>query len=608
MFLPGGIQTVISGISEMSFVFLIYGLAFFILGFSILLYPKKGSGFKLAKYLYLIAGFGILHGINEWLDLFIMIKEPIDPAILEILRMISLPASFLFFFQFASKTFMLKRENSGWLKFLTPVVFVIWLAVYLLSDRSKLMWDVWSRYLLCAPGSFLVGLGLLTQLSEFKKAGYQRAYVNLKISAIGFIVYAVLAGAIVPEAEIFPASVINYNNFIDVFGFPVQLLRAGCAVVLAYGIVCVLSVFEWESREAIRQSNMRFRAIADEASVIFFVADTNGIITFIDGKSLGDIGLEADKAIGESFEKLFDQTPDVVAHARIGLEGNHIVSVSSINGFVYETCFAPLIGRNGLVTGLTGVFVDITQRERSQAILAKYRKEMDASRRLATLGTMSDIMAQELSEPLAVTRVYLQRSLRDVSDPSTSEGAAKKISRGIEEIAKAKETIDRFYSSAQITPSPKAEPVDMYQMVHRIIAVFEESARNANIQVVTSGMDIAPSMRMSSKELEQIFFILIQNAIEAADGGNLNSLTINCSTRRDEVELEFVETCGGVPDEMLTKIFEPFMGGHTDAENRGLGLAIVKRIVTAYDGSIKAISGPDKGITFQVVIPIEQVY
>ena len=166
---------------------------------------------------------------------------------------------------------------------------------------------------------------------------------------------------------------------------------------------------------------------------------------------------------------------------------------------------------------------------------------------------------------------------------------------------------------APTAQAPKPPPIPFHYVGYLgpkddKIAVFEEGARNARIQIATSGMDIAPSMKMSPKELEQIFFILIQNAIEAADGKNLNSLTINCSTRRDEVELEFVETCGGVSDEMLAKIFEPSIGGHAEAGNRGFGLAIVNRIITAYGGRVKAISGGGTGITFQVVIPVEEVY
>ena len=102
----------------MALVFFIYGLAFFILGFAIMLYPKKKSGFVLADQLYLIAGFGILHGINEWLDMFILISQSSDTHALEIIRAATLPVSFLFLVHFGSKTIPLVKKTVSFADYL----------------------------------------------------------------------------------------------------------------------------------------------------------------------------------------------------------------------------------------------------------------------------------------------------------------------------------------------------------------------------------------------------------------------------------------------------------------------------------------------------------
>ncbi len=76
----------------MVFVFFVYGLAFFVLGFVVLMYPKKGSAFKVAGDLWLIAAFGISHGINEWLDMVILVHKPAEMS-LSVARMVTLPLS-----------------------------------------------------------------------------------------------------------------------------------------------------------------------------------------------------------------------------------------------------------------------------------------------------------------------------------------------------------------------------------------------------------------------------------------------------------------------------------------------------------------------------------
>lgn len=58
----------------MGIVFFIYGMAFFVMGISIMIQPKKGSAFSIADILWLLAGFGLVHGINEWLDMWAIIK------------------------------------------------------------------------------------------------------------------------------------------------------------------------------------------------------------------------------------------------------------------------------------------------------------------------------------------------------------------------------------------------------------------------------------------------------------------------------------------------------------------------------------------------------
>ena len=77
--------------SNLDVVFFIYGLAFVVMGLSIALQSKKGSEFKLGNILWLLAGFGILHGLNEWLDMWAIIKGR-DP-LLDIVRWVCVAIS-----------------------------------------------------------------------------------------------------------------------------------------------------------------------------------------------------------------------------------------------------------------------------------------------------------------------------------------------------------------------------------------------------------------------------------------------------------------------------------------------------------------------------------
>jgi len=62
---------------HMLLVFFIYGLAFFLLGIAIVLQPRWGSAFKIGNSLWLLAGFGLLHGLGEWMDMFLTLGDAI---------------------------------------------------------------------------------------------------------------------------------------------------------------------------------------------------------------------------------------------------------------------------------------------------------------------------------------------------------------------------------------------------------------------------------------------------------------------------------------------------------------------------------------------------
>ncbi len=593
----------------MTYVFFVYGLAFFVLGLAILLYHKKDSAFTLARNINLVAGFGIIHGINEWLDLFIMIGRPMEVVYLDILRNITLPVSFLCLVQFGARE--ISSGASGWRKpfrFLTPILFVVWLTVYLLGPRDLVRWDIWSRYLLCVPGVLLTAWALFLQLSELKRDELADIRFNLKLTSITFLCYGFIAGVIVKRADFFPASVFNYDVFMEIFGFPVQILRSICAIVMAYGIVRTLKIFDWETRKVIRESRFRLDSIVNSAPVLLFMTDDKGVITFAKGKVLTTLIPGHREPIGEPVITAFAPIPKMISCNQRALGGEEFIEIIAIDGTTLQIYFSPYRDSGGKIAGTIGVAVDITLRARAQAELEKYKNEMIKNRQMILMGTMSNSMAAEVEAPLAVSRVLLLRALDELKKTIGAEDIRKRIKDSLAEISKAVNAVDGFYQAAHITPNPKAEPVDLYQTVQRIRAVFAESANRVHLDISTTGMDIIPCMHLSARELEQIFFVMIQNAIDAADPKKNSQLIMSCRINNREMELTFADTCGGIPQGKLKNVFEPFFAVDGTAKESGLGLAVVKQIVVTHKGTVTAENTPEKGAIFKITLPVKDIF
>lgn len=232
----------------MILVYFVYGLAFFILGVAILIYPKKDSAFRLAKNLWLIGVFGIIHGINEWIDMFLLIPGFEDFLLLKIIGIFILPLSFIFLIQFGVKVIAESKKRFSWIKSLTILFPFAWVLIFGLSKEQLLYGNIWARYLLAFPGSILTAYALLLQLENFKDIQLLSFKRSLIFTVLFFTVYGVLSGLITPKAGFFPASFLNYQAFLRLVGLPVQFFRSLCAIAIAISLGHILAVFNFETK------------------------------------------------------------------------------------------------------------------------------------------------------------------------------------------------------------------------------------------------------------------------------------------------------------------------------------------------------------------------
>lgn len=237
----------------MIFLYFVYGLAFFSLGISLLIYPKKPSEFFLAQTLWLIGLFGIFHGAHEWLQMFLLLQNLPDGVslYLKTAGLITLPVSFFFLFMFGIKSIYRNSGTYSITRTLPAIFFITWAVLAIASGWNWVHADIWTRYLLGVPGIFLSSYALVIQSAEFKLKMPSIA-ITMNIAAGVFFMYGICSGLIVPEGNLFPASWINDRVFIHTTGVPVQLVRTLCALVLSYCMIKILYIFHFETEEKLR--------------------------------------------------------------------------------------------------------------------------------------------------------------------------------------------------------------------------------------------------------------------------------------------------------------------------------------------------------------------
>jgi len=209
-------------LQQLDYIFFVYGLAFILLG--VVCFATQYR--KVTSFPLLWLGlFGFSHGINEWLDMLVISHG--DGIVFSSLRLLVMGSSFVFLLEFGriGVQKVTGRDLGRWIYL--PLLAAVW------SSRSGSFTglNVMMRYCFGLLGGGLAAFAFYRASQGKGRVGRVRRF-----EAVAMLLYAFAAGAIVPKAPFFPASLINHESFFDMTGIPIQLVRGVLAVFLAVGI------------------------------------------------------------------------------------------------------------------------------------------------------------------------------------------------------------------------------------------------------------------------------------------------------------------------------------------------------------------------------------
>ncbi len=232
-------------------LYLLYGLTFFTLGVAILSRDIRLSELGIARILWLLATFGIIHGFHEWLELLELLFPEINDIRFSLFRLAVVSLSFLFLFYFGLFLNIITLLGDQALKTTPPIIkalvgalalFVVVFAAYLDLGTAK---GINTRLLVAFPGGMLSGVGLILY-SRTVRAFSAAVATNFILAGSCMIGYAVLTGLIPSDIAL------------PFFGAKVIVLRGLSAFLIMLFTIRALSVFNLEQRELINEKLLRF--------------------------------------------------------------------------------------------------------------------------------------------------------------------------------------------------------------------------------------------------------------------------------------------------------------------------------------------------------------
>ena len=228
------------------------------------------------------------------------------------------------------------------------------------------------------------------------------------------------------------------------------------------------------------------------------------------------------------------------------------------------------------------------------------------SDKLAAVGKMATGVAHEINNPLAV---IIQRTgwVKDLLDEDEFQKSAnfeefkvslEKIEEHVERIRKIVHGMLGYARKME----PRLEDVDVNETLNQTIRLLQNYGRINNIEIRTDLSPELPIIASDQAQLQQVFFNLISNAIDAI---GKNGLVQVLSGRNESyIVVKIIDNGSGIPADQQKKIFDPFFTTKLTGKGTGLGLWISYNIIERMGGAITLSSEAGKGSTFVLEIPV----
>lgn len=222
---------------------------------------------------------------------------------------------------------------------------------------------------------------------------------------------------------------------------------------------------------------------------------------------------------------------------------------------------------------------------------------------LTSLGMLSATLTHELLGPLNALQLMIHDASGRLEGLTCPDVVKQDLADALTACSQIEAIVSRFRRQARYPHKQQDTNVCIRPVAERIFRLLEPSAKQAKVRLWTENLDTLPALPIPENELEQLFFALTQNAVQAADGRKDRHLLITGAVQGDMVGLHFQDNCGGIDPSHLPKIFEPFFTTKSPGQGMGLGLCIARRIVCQRGGQISVESQWQEGTTFAVLLP-----
>jgi two-component system NtrC family sensor kinase len=220
--------------------------------------------------------------------------------------------------------------------------------------------------------------------------------------------------------------------------------------------------------------------------------------------------------------------------------------------------------------------------------------------KLSTIGKLVAGVAHELNNPLTSIVGYTNL-LQESNLTSSQQKDLQVIARQAERARLIVRDLLTFARNITL----ETEPVDINDVVQNSLSLLKPQLQENNVQVISRLNFGLPTVIADPRRMEQVFVNLITNALqELVQHPKPGQIIIETDYTETAICISIADNGPGIPEQNLSRVFDPFFSTKQVGEGTGLGLSICFGIVTEHHGRIWVENQPSDGTIFFIELPL----
>lgn len=261
---------------------------------------------------------------------------------------------------------------------------------------------------------------------------------------------------------------------------------------------------------------------------------------------------------------------------------NYIETLTDYNGNrkILNTSKVPLLNKNNEVIGVIGVYQDVTQHVTIQNKIKEQEAIILQQSKFTSMGEMIANIAHQWRQPLSIissatTGIKLKKEM-GMSTPEFEIEALDSIHNNVQYLSKTIEDFSNFFKDKKLQNN-----VELKTIVNKALSLLSSRLHDYQINVIIENDDIL--FETLETELLHVFINIINNAIDAFETyENKRYLFIKTQKIDDNIRITIKDNAGGIKDEIISRIFDPYFTTKENSKGTGIGLYICKEIVVKH--------------------------